>query len=129
MCLSRCCSLCLDPRRQVSTSKAKNWCQSKGDIPYFETSAKEALNVEQAFHTIAKNALAQESQQKPMSEHTQTTTNTRRAWMGTTRMRSSDVRDRSASRPACSLGGAFYFACFLFTFVLAVCLSPSLLFL
>jgi hypothetical protein len=51
----------------VSTSKAKNWCQSKGDIPYFETSAKEALNVEQAFHTIAKNALAQESQQKPMS--------------------------------------------------------------
>jgi len=38
-----------------------------GDIPYFETSAKEALNVEQAFHTIAKNALAQESQQKPMS--------------------------------------------------------------
>ncbi len=41
-----------------------------GDIPYFETSAKEALNVEQAFHTIAKNALAQESQQKPMSDHT-----------------------------------------------------------
>lgn len=56
----------LGPRRQVSTSKAKNWCQSKGDIPYFETSAKEALNVEQAFHTIAKNALAQESQQKPI---------------------------------------------------------------
>jgi len=56
----------LGPRRQVSTSKAKNWCQSKGDIPYFETSAKEALNVEQAFYTIAKNALAQESQQKPI---------------------------------------------------------------
>lgn len=58
----------MGPRRQVSTSKAKNWCTSKGDIPYFETSAKEALNVEQAFHTIAKNALAQESQQKPMSD-------------------------------------------------------------
>jgi hypothetical protein len=63
-----CCAASVSPgpRRQVSTSKAKNWCQSKGDIPYFETSAKEALNVEQAFHTIAKNALAQESQQKPM---------------------------------------------------------------
>jgi hypothetical protein len=25
------------------------FCQSKGGIPYFETSAKEAINVEQAF--------------------------------------------------------------------------------
>jgi Ras-related protein Rab-7A len=25
------------------------FCQSKGSIPYFETSAKEAINVEQAF--------------------------------------------------------------------------------
>lgn len=25
------------------------YCQSKGGIPYFETSAKEAINVEQAF--------------------------------------------------------------------------------
>jgi hypothetical protein len=38
------------------------WCQSKGNIPYFETSAKEAINVEQAFQTIAKNALAQEAE-------------------------------------------------------------------
>lgn len=54
------------------------YCQSKGGIPYFETSAKEAINVEQAFegtvnhHTlgvvttnnmtavIARQALAQE---------------------------------------------------------------------
>jgi Ras-related protein Rab-7A len=53
-------------RRQVSASKAKSWCQSKGDIPHYETSAKEALNVEQAFHTIAKNALTQEGNQKPI---------------------------------------------------------------
>jgi len=53
-------------KRQVSVAKAKAWCNSKGDIPHFETSAKEALNVEQAFHTIAKNALQQESQQKPI---------------------------------------------------------------
>jgi hypothetical protein len=25
------------------------FCHSKGDIPYFETSAKDAINVEQAF--------------------------------------------------------------------------------
>jgi Ras-related protein Rab-7A len=53
-------------RRQVSQQKAKAWCASKGDIPYFETSAKEASNVEQAFHTIAKTALAREAQQKPV---------------------------------------------------------------
>ena len=29
-------------------------------IPYFETSAKEAVNVEQAFQTIAKAALKQD---------------------------------------------------------------------
>ena len=37
------------------------FCQAKGNIPYFETSAKEAINVEQAFQTIAKNALQQET--------------------------------------------------------------------
>jgi len=37
------------------------WCQSKGNIPYFETSAKEAINVEQAFQQIARNALMQEA--------------------------------------------------------------------
>jgi len=56
----------LASRRQVSASKAKSWAASKGDIPSFETSAKEALNVEQAFHTIAKNALQQEATQKPI---------------------------------------------------------------
>lgn len=37
---------------------AKQWCQLKNDIPYFETSAKEGTNIDKAFHTIAKNALA-----------------------------------------------------------------------
>lgn len=31
-------------------------------MPYFETSAKEALNVEQAFQSIARNALSQQNQ-------------------------------------------------------------------
>ncbi|XP_059379809.1 ras-related protein rab7-like isoform X1 [Carassius carassius] len=47
--------------RQVTTKRAQAWCQSKNSIPYFETSAKEAINVDQAFQTIARNALKQES--------------------------------------------------------------------
>jgi len=50
-------------RRQVSTQKAKQWCSGKSDLAYYETSAKEAVNVEQAFQTIAKAALAREAAQ------------------------------------------------------------------
>lgn len=34
---------------QISSKRAMTFCTSKGSIPYFETSAKEAINVEQAF--------------------------------------------------------------------------------
>jgi Ras-related protein Rab-7A len=51
----------LSTRRQVNAARAAQWCQSKTDIPHFETSAKEAVNVDQAFQTIARNALAQEA--------------------------------------------------------------------
>lgn len=44
---------------QVTTKRAQAWCQSKNNIPYFETSAKEAINVDQAFQTIARDALKQ----------------------------------------------------------------------
>ncbi|RQM06339.1 hypothetical protein DH86_00001140, partial [Scytalidium sp. 3C] len=44
--------------------RAMTFCQSKGGIPYFETSAKEAINVEQAFEVIARNALAQEESEE-----------------------------------------------------------------
>ncbi|KAF7339863.1 hypothetical protein MVEN_01903100 [Mycena venus] len=50
-------------KRQVTQKRAMTWCQSKGNIPYFETSAKEAINVEQAFQTVAKNALQQEQEE------------------------------------------------------------------
>ena len=64
----------------ISSKRAMTFCQSKGDIPYFETSAKEAVNVEQAFEglnsiasraslanrdiVIARNALAQEESEE-----------------------------------------------------------------
>ncbi|KAG6776250.1 hypothetical protein POTOM_019756 [Populus tomentosa] len=46
--------------RVVSEKKAKDWCESKGNILYFETSAKEDYNVDPAFLSIAKTALANE---------------------------------------------------------------------
>jgi Ras-related protein Rab-7A len=49
--------------RIVSQKKAQAWCQERGNIPYFETSAKEGINVEQAFQCIAKMALKQESEE------------------------------------------------------------------
>jgi len=53
-------------KRKVDISKAQAWCQEKGLIAPFETSAKDAINVEQAFHTMAKNALAAQPKQAPV---------------------------------------------------------------
>lgn len=47
--------------RVVQEKKAKQWCTSKGNIPHFDTSAKEATNVETAFECIARNALSNEA--------------------------------------------------------------------
>ncbi|XP_074165081.1 ras-related protein Rab-7b isoform X1 [Sminthopsis crassicaudata] len=44
--------------REVSQEKALDWCKEK-DIPYFEVSAKNDINVEQAFELLARQALAQ----------------------------------------------------------------------
>lgn len=41
-------------KRMISSKRAMTFCQSKGNIPYFETSAKEALNVEQAFEGMLR---------------------------------------------------------------------------
>ncbi|KDE03538.1 Ras-like protein Rab-7a [Microbotryum lychnidis-dioicae p1A1 Lamole] len=56
-------------KRMVSQKRAMTWCQSKGNIPYFETSAKEAINVEQAFQAACKNALSQESEADLYSDY------------------------------------------------------------
>jgi Ras-related protein Rab-7A len=61
----------LDPDAQGTKLVYRYWtnavspCRSirvldKFHVPYFETSAKEGLNVEKAFETIARNALARE---------------------------------------------------------------------
>jgi len=44
-------------KRMISGKRAMTFCQSKGNIPYFETSAKEAVNVEQAFEGAIPAAL------------------------------------------------------------------------
>jgi len=53
----------VENQRVVSTKRLQTWCASKNDIPFFETSAKEAINVEQAFQTIARNALTQDKEE------------------------------------------------------------------
>ncbi|RPA76590.1 hypothetical protein BJ508DRAFT_417508 [Ascobolus immersus RN42] len=53
-----------ESKRQISQKRAMAYCQSKGNIPYFETSAKEAIHVEEAFEVIARNALAQEESEE-----------------------------------------------------------------
>mmetsp|Transcript_83 Transcript_83/g.319 ORF Transcript_83/g.319 Transcript_83/m.319 type:complete len:210 (+) Transcript_83:65-694(+) len=51
--------------RRVPKTKAQTWCKAKGSaatpLRYFETSAKEAVQVEAAFHEAAQLALAQEN--------------------------------------------------------------------
>lgn len=35
--------------REVSEEEARNWCKENGDMPYIETSARDAINVDGAF--------------------------------------------------------------------------------
>lgn len=49
-----------EDRRMVPSKRAQAYCQSQGQLPYFETSAKESINVEEAFQVIARQALLQE---------------------------------------------------------------------
>lgn len=40
--------------RLISQQQADTWCRSNGAIPYFETSAKDATNVDNAFIAAVK---------------------------------------------------------------------------
>lgn len=56
----------LPDKRKVSSSRAQQWCKSKYDIPYHETSAAQAVNVEAAFQEIARKALTQGKADEPV---------------------------------------------------------------
>jgi Ras-related protein Rab-7A len=50
----------------VSEQKARQWCLNKGNMPYFECSAKESTNVEKAFEEVARLACKREQSDAPM---------------------------------------------------------------
>lgn len=52
--------------RNVPDSKIKQYCETKNNMPYFETSAKENTNVEQAFEEVAKLAFKRNSKEDEM---------------------------------------------------------------
>lgn len=58
-----------ESKRAVTAKRAQAFCAAKGNLPYFETSAKEAVGVEQAFEVIARNALQQEDAQDFSQEY------------------------------------------------------------
>lgn len=49
-----------DSKKVISTKKAQQFANNLGNLPLFQTSAKEAVNIDQAFDVIARNALQQE---------------------------------------------------------------------
>ncbi|PRP85900.1 hypothetical protein PROFUN_06174 [Planoprotostelium fungivorum] len=53
----------LEANRQVSEKQAKEWCERNGQIPYFETSAKEAVNVRAAFEALVVKALGRNKEE------------------------------------------------------------------
>ena len=40
--------------RKVATAQAQEWCEVNGDMAYFETSAKDNIDVVKAFETAAR---------------------------------------------------------------------------
>lgn len=48
----------------MTRKKAEAWTQAKGGMPYYETSAKDDINVEAAFTELARIALRHEKQEE-----------------------------------------------------------------
>lgn len=51
--------------RAVSEKRARQWCAAKGDLPHFDTSAKDGDNVAAAFEAVARAALRNEVEEEP----------------------------------------------------------------
>lgn len=56
-----------ESERKVKAQDAKAWCKENGNIPYFETSARENVSVEDAFVEMAKMAIKRESENQIFS--------------------------------------------------------------
>mmetsp|Transcript_30680 Transcript_30680/g.57325 ORF Transcript_30680/g.57325 Transcript_30680/m.57325 type:complete len:208 (-) Transcript_30680:369-992(-) len=53
-------------KREVSDTKLEDWCERRGNLPHFETSAKDTINVDQAFETVARQAIQYEANNKEL---------------------------------------------------------------
>ena len=51
---------------QVTEQKLKQYCQQKGNIQYFETSAKENVNVDKAFEEASRLAFKRDQKEDDM---------------------------------------------------------------
>jgi len=51
---------------QVSEQKIKQYCQTKGNMAYYETSAKDNLNVDKAFEEVARLAFKREAKDEEL---------------------------------------------------------------
>ena len=55
-----------EDERKVPDTKIKQYCETKNNMPYFETSAKDNLNVDKAFTEIAQLAFKRNSNYEDM---------------------------------------------------------------
>ncbi|XP_077983948.1 ras-related protein Rab-9A-like [Glandiceps talaboti] len=61
--------------RQVTAEEADRWCDGNGQVPYYETSAKDAVNVDEAFSAAVKQLLKMEERMEFRSGHFNDTVN------------------------------------------------------
>jgi Ras-related protein Rab-7A len=52
--------------RKVSDQKIKQYCQQKGNVSYYETSAKDNINVDKAFEEVSRQAFKREQKEDDM---------------------------------------------------------------